>query len=94
MRKRKFTPEFREQAVKKVLTGNESTREIAENFGISPHTLQQWKREYQAAQKETPEIKTKYGLEEENKRLKAELADAKMDNAILKKYAAMLSRDS
>ena len=94
MRKRKHTPEFREEAVKKVLTGHESVKEIAERFGISHHTLQQWKREYMAAQKnDSPEIKTRSGLEEEIKRLKKELSDAKMDNLILKKYAAMLSRE-
>lgn len=93
MRKKKYTPEFREQAIKKVLTGEESVKEIAAGLGISRWTLQQWKREYLEAQKSKPEIKTKLGLEEELKRLKAENASLKMDNTILKKYAAMLSRD-
>jgi transposase len=93
MKKKKYSPEFREQAVKKALTGDESLKEIAAALGISYWTLQQWKREYLEAQKSKPEIKTKLGLEEELKRLKAENASLKMDNTILKKYAAMLSRD-
>jgi transposase len=93
MRKSKYSPEFRDNAVKKVLTGDESIKEIAAGLGISSWTLQQWKKEYIEAQKSQPEIKSKLGMAEELKRLKAENASLKMDNTILKKYAAMLSRD-
>ncbi len=93
MKKSKHSREFRDNAVQKALTGDESLKEIAEGLGISYWTLKQWKREYLEAQKSKPEIKSKLGLEEELKRLRAENASLKMDNTILKKYAAMLSRD-
>lgn len=93
MRKRKHSPEFREQAVKQTLTGDESIKDIAAGLGISYWTLQEWRREYLESQKKEPETRKKSSAEEELKRLRAENASLRMDNTILKKYAAMLSRD-
>ncbi|EHQ07535.1 transposase [Leptonema illini] len=93
MRKRKHSPEFREQAVKQTLTGDESIKDIAAGLGISYWTLQDWRREYLESQKSEPETRKKSSAEEELKCLRAENASLRMGNTILKKYAAMLSRD-
>lgn len=93
MKKPKYSVEFQEQAVRKTLTGDESIREIAEGLGISYWTLRQWRKEYIKNQKSQPEPRRRGNDAEEIKRLKEENANLKMDNAILKKYAAMLSRD-
>ncbi len=93
MKKPKYSVEFQEQAVRKTLTGDESIREIAEGLGISYWTLRQWRKEYIKNQKDQPEPRRRGNDAEEIKRLKEEIANLKMDNAILKKYAAMLSRD-
>lgn len=92
MRKRKHSAEFRERAVKQTLTGDES-KEIAAGLGISYLTLQDWRREYLESQKNEPETRKKSSAEAELKRLRAEVSSLRMDNTILKKYAAMLSRD-
>jgi len=94
MKKLKYSVEFQEQAVRKTLTGDESIREIAEGLGISYWTLRQWRKEYIKNQKSQPDEPRRRGNDaKEIKRLKEEIANLKMDNAILKKYAAMLSRD-
>ena len=93
MKKPKYSVEFQEQAVRKTLTGDESIREIAEGLGISYWTLRQWRKEYIKKQKNQPEPRRRGNDAEEIKRLKEEIANLKLDNAILKKYAAMLSRD-
>lgn len=93
MRKRKHSPEFRERAVKQTLTGDKSIKDIAAGLGISYWTLQDWRREYLESQKNEPETRKKSSAEEELKCLRAEVASLRMDNTILKKYAAMLSRD-
>ena len=93
MKKPKYSVEFQEQAVRKTLTGDESIREIAEGLGISYWTLRQWRKEYIKNHRDQPEPRRRGTDAEEIKRLKEEIANLKMDNAILKKYAAMLSRD-
>ena len=66
---------------------------IAEGLGISYWTLRQWRKEYIKNHRDQPEPRRRGTDGEEIKRLKEEIANLKMDNAILKKYAAMLSRD-
>ncbi|MCW7493802.1 transposase, partial [Leptospira sp. 2 VSF19] len=47
MRKRgKYSPEFKEQAVKRALSGTFTIKEVSESLGISYHVLRQWKAEF------------------------------------------------
>ena len=94
MKKNKYPQEFRDEAVRAVISGDRSLKEVAESLGVSPWSLRDWKKSYEANQ--NGEIKRgsgKLSAEEELALLRKENAELKMDNAILKKFAAMLSRD-
>lgn len=96
MKKNRYPREFREEAVKAVVEGERTLREVSTSLGISYWTLQGWKKEYMDREAEAEKSKGKRGklsVEEELELLRKENADLRMDNTILKKFAAMLSRE-
>ncbi|EMF41434.1 transposase, partial [Leptospira interrogans serovar Lora str. TE 1992] len=44
--RRKYSPEFREQAVNRTLNGSFTIKEVAESLGVSYFVLRQWKAEH------------------------------------------------
>jgi transposase len=65
VRKRgKYSPEFREQAVKQAMSGSFTIKEVAESFGISYYGLRQWRAEFFFRLCESRGIRTKSGLKE------------------------------
>lgn len=95
MRKRgKYSPEFREQAVKRAMSGSFTIKEVAESLGISYYVLRQWKAEFlKQAEQNNPPTDKQIKEGEELKKLRKENLKLKEENAILKKFAAMLSRE-
>lgn len=94
VKKNKYPPEFREEAVKAALSGERSLKDVAKSLGVSYWTLRDWKKEYLANQDGLENRKPgKLSAEAELELLRKENAELRMDNAILKKFAAMLSRD-
>lgn len=81
MKKSRFT----EEKIIAVLTEQErglGTAEVCRKHGISPATFYKWKSKFGGMDvSEARELKT---LETENGRLKKLLADAMLDNAVLK----------
>ncbi|WP_373425593.1 transposase [Leptospira interrogans] len=45
-KKGKYSPEFKEQAVKRTLSGSFTIKEVAGSLGISYFVLRQWRGEY------------------------------------------------
>jgi len=95
MRKRnKYSPEYKEQAVKRTLGGSFTIKEVAESLGISYYVLRQWKAEYMKnAENEIPKTDKQLKESEELKKLRKEVRKLRDENAILKKFAAMLSKE-
>ena len=88
-KRRSYTKEFKEEAVKLVLDQGYSIAEASRNLGIHPNLLGYWKREtqYGGSDKATTSIKTELKeLRKENKRLK-------MEREILKKAAAFFAKE-
>ena len=91
--RRKFTREFKIEAVELVKKRSGKVTEVAENLGIHPVVLHRWIREFS----EDPEyafpgqgkMKTP---DEEVYKLKKELKDLKEERDILKKALAIFSR--
>lgn len=80
---------FTEEQIIGVLKEQESgfaTAEVCRRHGISPATFYKWKSKYGGL--EVSEAKRLKGLEEENARLKKLLAEAMLDNAVLKDLAS------
>ena len=44
-KRRQFTPEFKAQAVKRVVDGGHSIRQIAADLGVCESLLRRWRRE-------------------------------------------------
>lgn len=94
-KKERYSSDYKEQAVKRTFTGEATIKEVAELLGINYHTLKTWRKEYiksmdksthNSSEVEENSSELLKELLKENKRLKEE-------NEILKKYAAMLSRE-
>ncbi|MEL6823685.1 MAG: transposase [Calditrichota bacterium] len=93
--RRKFTKEFKEEVVLQILTEGRSQAEISREIGVHANTIGNWVRQYEANSSEAfPGNGNRTSLEEENRRLKRELASAKEDRDILKKALAFFSKNS
>ncbi|HEX3009333.1 MAG TPA: IS3 family transposase [Bacteroidales bacterium] len=86
---RVFSKEFKEQAVLLTETSGKKVSEIANDLGIRENVLWRWKKEFrEAGTRSFPgqgHRQQGTDLEEENRRLKQELLDVKMERDILKK---------
>ena len=93
---RKYTPEFREAAIKQVIEGGRSMPSVARSLEMSPKTLANWvyrARRGQALLKRQP-VKPVSDLEAEVTRLRQENARLRVEKDILKKAAAYFAKES
>ena len=79
--RRKYDDEFKKNAVKLSYASPKTVKELAEDLGIHENLLYNWRRKYTA-----DGDKTRYTtLEEENRDLKRQLAETRMERDMLKK---------
>jgi transposase len=91
--KRRFTKEFKEDAVRLVVEGGRNASEVAQDLGIEANMLHRWKREMRAGGSEAfPGTGNLSSQDEELRRLKRENADIKEERDILKKAMAIFSK--
>ena len=91
MSAKRYTEEFRIEAVKQVTDRGHPVAEVASRLGVTTHSLYQWIKRYrvppaerEAAQDQPTEVR----------RLKAELKRVTEERDILKKAAAYFARTS
>ena len=96
---KQYSKEFKEEAVRLLLTGNKTPAGLSRELGVSATALTNWRREVMrnaadpaGAKPEGLRINPAL-LEEENRRLKAENATLLQEREILKKSLGILSRD-
>ena len=97
-RRRQFTREFKLEAVRLVNEGKESVSVVAEQLGIRPDMLRNWKRQVAGL---PPAQKSNIfmghgkvtGAEEENKRLRREVEQLQQERDFLKKAAAYFAKE-
>lgn len=91
--RRKFTPEFKAEAVDLVATSGRPIAEIARNLGVNEGTLGNWMN---LAKKRGELSEKPVTIEEraELKELRAENRQLKMEREILKKAAAWFAKES
>ena len=92
--RRRFTKEFKVEAVELVLRGSKTVVEIARDLGIRPELLYRWKSEYLADEGNAfPGIGHLRDQEEEEiRRLERELRSVQEERDILKKALAIFSK--
>jgi len=88
----RYTPEFKEQAIKAVIDGKKSVAQVAHDLGISSKTLGPWVTAYrkelagQPIPEDMPDKERMKELERRNRELEQE-------NAFLKKAAAYFAKE-
>jgi len=91
--RRKFDREFKEDAIRLIIDGGRSVREVARDLGIHENMLSRWKKEYlQDKEHSFPGKGHMKPHEEELFKLKRKIADLEEDRAILKKALAIFSK--
>ena len=91
MGKQRYSKEFKEQAMSLIRQGDRSLKEISKTLGINYWTVREWNQQEQQSAP-AGEMKAK-NEKEELRKLRRENQDLRMENAILKKFAAILSKD-
>ena len=93
-KRRKYDREFKVEAVKLVTEGGRAVAEVARNLGIHENLLYKWREKY------TEDIAHAFPgkgrlkpAEEEQRRMKRELADVTQERDILKKALAIFSKE-
>ena len=91
MSSKRYTEEFKVEAIKQVTERGYPVAEVAGRLGVSQHSLYQWRKSYgqpvearQEQQNQSAEIR----------RLKAELKRVSEERDILKKAAAYFAKES
>lgn len=93
---RRYTKEFREEAVKLAMEGGLSLKEACERLSLPKSTLEQWIRASRRGDlgKIGKDQRPLTEIERELSEVKRELALAKMERDILKKAAAYFAKES
>jgi transposase len=95
MKQQRYTPEFRDEAVKLVTEQGLSQEIAAQRLAIPKGTLANWVAAAKAATRPTaPGSRSAKDLEAEIIRLRKELVEARMERDILKKATAYFARES
>ena len=89
--RRRFTAEFKAQAVKRLLEDGKGLPEVATELGLSPGQLSAWRTEHLAAGS-AEALAQRKAEEAEMLRLKRENKRLEEENLILKKAAAFFAR--
>lgn len=93
--RRKYTDEFKREAVKLVEEEGRRVSEVARNLGIDRSLLDRWRQQL----RETPGAEEargggSAGEREELKRLRTEVRQLRIERDILKKAAAFFAKES
>ena len=91
-RRRRFTAEFKEEAVRLLVDSGRPLAQIARELGVHENVLRKWKRGMVSGDGEV--AAGHFTLAEENRRLRLELARVKEERDILKKATAFFARES
>ena len=93
-RRRKYTEEFKEEAVKLILEQGYPISEAARNLGVHPNLLGKWKREYEDGAKDGSGTGDVVTMKAELNRLRKENKRLKLEREILKKAATFFAKES
>jgi len=93
-KRRKFTNEYKADAVKLYLDSEESLPVVAKNLGLVENTFRRWVKQAEIDAGNGPEGAYTTSEKAEIRRLKRELRQANMERDFLKKAAAYFARET
>ncbi len=91
--RKKYPPEFKEEAVKLITEQGYQITEAARNLGVNATMLGRWKREIESGGKDASGLQGGVAMQAELKRLRKENSRLKMEREILKKAAAFFAKE-
>lgn len=89
--RRAFTPEFKQEAVRQVTGLGRPVSQVARELDLRPEQLRMWRTQLAEVGIVAPRVET---AEEENRRLRRELAVLRQEHEFLGKAAAFFARGS
>ncbi len=93
MGQQRFTPEFKDEAVRQVTEKGHSVPEVAARLGVSIHSLYKWVKAVSPTKNEQRSDEL-LDAKKEILKLRAELRRTQEERDILKKAAAYFARES
>jgi transposase len=84
MKSKRYTEEFKREAVKQITERGYSVADVAQRLGTTTHSLYAWLKKFDEP---NPQLSDKADLSAENARLKSELRRMTEERDILKKAA-------
>ena len=95
--RRKFTRQFKDDAVRMVILEGIPIKEVASKLGIERSCLNRWRNEYlereHAGQSDLDPSMTPKEMDAELRRLRKQLRESELQREILKKALAIFSRE-
>jgi transposase len=93
--RRRFSREFKVEAVRQVVDGGRPVAQVARELGISASVLRRWKQRFEEDPAEAfPGNGRMRSEDEELKRLRREVARLRQERDFLKKAAAFFAKES
>jgi transposase len=89
-KRRSYTREFKEEAVKLISEQGYSYAEAGRNLGVNPNQLSRWKREIE---EDSGDPSSTVSVQAELKRLRKENKRLKLEREILKKAATFFAKE-
>ncbi len=93
-KRRNYTQEFKDEAVKLIIQQGYSYAEAGRNLGVNPNLLSKWKREIENNASNDLSPGNAVAIQSELKRLRKENKRLRMEREILKKAAAFFAKES
>lgn len=94
-KRRRFSQEFKVEAVRMIIDGGSSIAALARDLGVSANGLRRWKKQYEAdAQEVFPGNGRVHSRDEELRRLQREVVVLRQERDILKKATVFFARES
>jgi transposase len=94
MSQRKYSVEFKEEAVGLVVMEGMSVKEASEKLGVSEALLYRWRKDHLNQQRDSYEGMDRAAMADEMARLRKELGRAQRINEILKKTVGYFSKEA
>ena len=93
MGQQRYSPEFKDEAVRQVTERGHSVQEVAARLGVSSHSLYKWVKAIRPSKDEHRSDEL-LDAKKEILKLRAELRRVEQERDILKKAAAYFARES